>query len=73
MDGECILGQHELPKGKDILFTVTPRDCYGVTGATLASNEIRLDGRTLYAPELMPYYSSSGLATIRHIIVNRCL
>ena len=42
VEGECILGQHELPKGKDILFTVTPRDCYGIAGAALASNTIRL-------------------------------
>ena len=43
VEGECILGQYELPKGKGILFTVTPRDCYGVAGAALASNTIRLD------------------------------
>ena len=42
VEGECILGQHELPKGKNLVFSVTPRDCYGVAGAALISNAIRL-------------------------------
>ena len=33
--GECLFAAKELPVGRQILFTVTPRDCFGVTGRPL--------------------------------------
>ena len=34
-EGISILGRHELPKGKEVVFSVTPRDCYRVCGDEL--------------------------------------
>ena len=35
-DGECILGAQELPRGRPLLLTVEPRNCFGKTGSSLA-------------------------------------
>lgn len=37
VEGEFIIGQHELPKGRKLVLSVVPRDCYGVTGRPLTS------------------------------------
>ena len=34
-EGVSILGRHELPKGKEVVFSITPRDCYRVCGDEL--------------------------------------
>ena len=33
--GECLFSAAELPPGNQILFTVTPRDCFGLAGKPL--------------------------------------
>jgi len=35
--GECLFSAKELPIGKPIRFTVTPRDCFGLAGKPLAA------------------------------------
>ena len=39
--GECLFSAAELPTDKPIRFTVTPRDCFGLTGRQLVG-ELRL-------------------------------
>ena len=36
--GECLFSAKELPVGKPIRFTVTPRDCFGLAGKPLVKN-----------------------------------
>ena len=36
--GECLFSAKELPVGKQIRFTVTPRDCFGLAGKPLVKN-----------------------------------
>jgi len=33
--GECLFSAAELPPGKPVRFTVTPRDCFGLAGRPL--------------------------------------
>jgi hypothetical protein len=35
--GECLFSAKELPVGKPIRFTVTPRDCFGLAGKPLVA------------------------------------
>ena len=35
--GECLFSANELPAGRTIRLTVTPRDCFGLSGRPLAS------------------------------------
>ena len=35
--GECLFSAKELPVGKPIRFTVTPRDCFGLAGRPLVA------------------------------------
>ena len=34
---ECLFSAAELPPGKPIRFTVTPRDCFGLAGKPLSA------------------------------------
>jgi hypothetical protein len=36
--GECLFSANELPAGRTIRLTVTPRDCFGLSGRPLASS-----------------------------------
>ena len=36
--GECLFSAKELPVGKPVRFTVTPRDCFGLAGKPLVKN-----------------------------------
>lgn len=40
--GECLFGVHELPTGRQLRFSVAPRNCYGRAGAALLSNALVL-------------------------------
>ena len=42
--GECLFSVRELPTDKPILFTITPRDCFGIAGHTLSGSFEKLDG-----------------------------
>ena len=37
LPGECLSSAKELPAGKPIRFTVTPRDCFGLAGRPLSA------------------------------------
>ena len=37
LPGECLFSEGELPAGRPVRFTVTPRDCFGLAGKPLAS------------------------------------
>ena len=38
LPGECLFSATELPPGKPVRFTVTPRDCFGIAGKPLAND-----------------------------------
>ena len=63
-EGVSILGRHELPKGKEVVFSITPRDCYRVCG------DVKFDEVSKKCEAITPVPGGVGAMTMACLLQN---